>query len=136
MIKSEIPNTIFQKKLEIVCSYRDRYFEDHSLQDAIHKNDDLKKLQQETIKIFEENEAAAMKINKALYFFLKGALLNVLPEYNVDAENLLSKAIKLDRKLVEAWNELGDCYWKNDEFKKSKSCFEGALKEVCNIVSQ
>ncbi|XP_044747786.1 tetratricopeptide repeat protein 5-like [Coccinella septempunctata] len=124
-----------EEKLENVCNFRDRYFETHSLDDAIHKNDDLKKLQEETLKIFEENETAATKSNKAKYFFMKGALLNVVPEYSKDAENLLSKAIKLDRKLVEAWNELGDCYWKNDEVKKSKSCFEGALKERKNKVS-
>ncbi|XP_045480809.1 tetratricopeptide repeat protein 5-like [Harmonia axyridis] len=122
-------------KLENVIKFRDRYFEEHSLEDAIHKNDDLKKLQAETLKIFDENETAATQINKAQYFFMKGALLNVVSEYNKDAENLLSKAIKLDRKLVEAWNELGDCYWKNDEFKKSQSCFEGALKERKNKVS-
>lgn len=60
--------------------------------------------------------------------------MNVVPSYNKEAENLLSKAIKLDPKLVDAWNELGECYWKNDELKKSINCFEGALKEVCIYV--
>lgn len=68
--------------------------------------------------------------NKAKYNYLKGKLLNVLPKYDKEAENLLSKSIKLDPKLVEAWNELGECYWKNEELKKSVNCFEGALKEV------
>lgn len=56
--------------------------------------------------------------------------MNVVPKYSKEAEILLSKAIKLDPKLVDAWNELGECYWKNDEHKKATNCFEGALKEV------
>ncbi|KAK9876699.1 hypothetical protein WA026_014078 [Henosepilachna vigintioctopunctata] len=122
-------------KVEAVYTFRDRYFENHSFDDAIHKNDDVKKLLDETLEIFEENEAAAMQNNKARYYYLRGRLLNVVPMYCKEAENLLSKAIKLDRKLVEAWNELGECYWKNDELKKSINCFEGALKERKNKVS-
>lgn len=73
-------------------------------------------------------------MSRARYNFLKGKLLNVVPKYSKDAESLLSKSIKLDPKLVDAWNELGECYWKNDELSKSINCFEGALKEVCMIL--
>ncbi|KAJ7373695.1 Tetratricopeptide repeat protein 5 [Desmophyllum pertusum] len=45
-------------------------------------------------------------------FFLRGKALNVIwPEYNPLAQDALSKAVKLDPKLVEAWNCLGEFNW-------------------------
>lgn len=67
---------------------------------------------------------------RAKYNYLKGRALNVLPRYSKEAEDVLSKAIKLDPKLVEAWNELGECYWKNDNLKEATNCFHKALLYV------
>lgn len=39
--------------------------------------------------------------------------------------------MKFHPKLVEAWNELGTCFWKKGDIKAAKSCFESAIKEVC-----
>lgn len=119
--------------MEAVYSFRDRYFENHKIEDAINKNTETEKLLEDNLKIFNDHENFVKVCDRARYSFLKGKLLNVVPKYNKQAENLLSKAIKLDPKLVDAWNELGECYWKNDDLKKSVSCFEGALKEVCAI---
>lgn len=38
--------------------------------------------------------------------------------------------MKFHPKLVEAWNELGTCFWKKGDIKAAKSCFENATKEV------
>lgn len=73
---------------------------------------------------------SGMTINAARYSYLKARALNVLPSYSKEAEELLSKAIKLDPKLVEAWNELGKCYWKNNKISEAINCFKGALKQV------
>lgn len=70
--------------------------------------------------------------NRAKFYYLKGRALNVDAEYSKEAEEILSKAIKLDPKLVDAWNELGECYWKNDNLKEAKNCFSGALNHVIN----
>lgn len=115
--------------------YRDRYFESHSIEEAINKNRDIEKLVNKNIEVFNSHEKLALETAKAYYNFLRGKLLNVYPTYSNNAEVLLSKAIKLDPKLVEAWNELGECYCKNDDLVKAKSCFEGALKEERNKVS-
>lgn len=115
--------------------YRDRYFESHSIEDAINKNRDVEIFVNKNLEIFNKHENLALQTNKANYNFLRGKLLNVFPTYSNDAEVLLSKAIKLDPKLVEAWNELGECYCKNDDLVKAKSCFEGALKEKRNKIS-
>lgn len=73
---------------------------------------------------------SGMMVGSAKYFYLKGRALNVVPKYSKEAEDLLSKAIKLDPKLVDAWNELGECYWKNTKISEAMNCFKGALKQV------
>jgi len=32
--------------------------------------------------------------------------------------------------MVDAWNELGECYWKRGDIEGAKTCFEGALDHV------
>ncbi|KAG5892233.1 hypothetical protein JTB14_022298 [Gonioctena quinquepunctata] len=122
-------------KVDTVYSFRDRYFENHKIEEAINKSEETKKLLNETINIFKEHEHFITDLTRAKYNYLRGKLLNVVPIYDKDAESLLSKSIKLDPKLVDAWNELGECYWKNDEIRKSVNCFEGALKEKKNKYS-
>nr|CAI5824010.1 unnamed protein product [Callosobruchus analis] len=90
---------------------------------------------QTTKEIFDNHECLITDEDRAHYNFLRGKLLNVVPSYDKLAENYLSKAIKLDPKLVEAWNELGECYWKNDDISKSVNCYERALKERKNKIS-
>ena len=40
--------------------------------------------------------------------------------------------MKLDPALVEAWNELGECYWKRGAVHDAQTCFEGAQRQVIN----
>ena len=69
---------------------------------------------------------------KAYRTYLKGRVLNVAPDHCPEAEQLLSKAVKLEPNLVSAWIELGECYWKRGEVETAKTCFEGALSHVSN----
>jgi len=64
---------------------------------------------------------------KAFLLFLQGKALNAPPAYNVEAENVLSKAIKFDPALTVAWNCLGECYWKKNDPVSAKNCFLGAM---------
>ncbi|GFG36093.1 hypothetical protein Cfor_03666 [Coptotermes formosanus] len=73
--------------------------------------------------------------NRTMYLYLKGRALNVMPQHSKEAEELLSRAVKLDPKLVDAWNELGECYWKKDNIEEAKNCFYGALLHARNKVS-
>ena len=68
--------------------------------------------------------------NTAKCFFLRGKALNVKPEYDPVAQDALSKAVKLEPRLVEAWNCLGECYWKKGDVEAAKNCFTGALGHV------
>ena len=51
-------------------------------------------------------------------------------DHCAEAEQLLSKAVKLEPNLVDAWIELGECYWKRGDVNTAKTCFEGALSHV------
>ena len=35
--------------------------------------------------------------------------------------------MKLEPSFVEAWNELGESYWKREDVDNARICFEGAL---------
>lgn len=61
---------------------------------------------------------------------LRGRALNIMPQYSKEAEELLSKAVKLDPKLAEAWVYLGECYWKKNEIESARNCFVGSLGHV------
>ncbi|XP_023373343.1 tetratricopeptide repeat protein 5 [Otolemur garnettii] len=66
---------------------------------------------------------------------LTGKALNVTPDYSPKAEELLSKAVKLEPELVEAWNQLGEVYWKKGDIAAAHTCFSGALTHCKNKVS-
>lgn len=66
----------------------------------------------------------------AQVLMLTGKALNVTPDYSPKAEELLSKAVKLEPELVEAWNQLGEVYWKKGDVAAAHTCFSGALTHV------
>ncbi|XP_050773838.1 tetratricopeptide repeat protein 5-like isoform X2 [Gopherus flavomarginatus] len=72
---------------------------------------------------------------RAWALMLKGKALNVTPDYKPQAEELLAKAVKLDPELVEAWNQLGEAYWKKGDITAAHTCFSGALGHRKNKVS-
>ncbi|XP_052744596.1 tetratricopeptide repeat protein 5 isoform X2 [Bicyclus anynana] len=66
---------------------------------------------------------------------MKGRCYNISNKYDARAMQCLSKAVKLNPHLVDAWNELGECYLKNMNMKEAKASFEGALKHERNRLS-
>lgn len=67
---------------------------------------------------------------KVQYLHLRGKALNVLSEHSPEAQQCLSQAIKHDPSLVDAWNALGECYWKAGNVQQAYDCFAGALMHV------
>ena len=67
---------------------------------------------------------------RPLYQYLRGKALNVLPTYSKEAEQLLSQAVKNTPSLVDAWNSLGESYWKAGNISQAHHCFTGALAHV------
>ncbi|KAJ1551071.1 hypothetical protein HK096_003329, partial [Nowakowskiella sp. JEL0078] len=65
---------------------------------------------------------------KAYYSLLRGRLFSVLPEYTRETEENLTKSIKLDPFLFEAWNLLGEHFLKKCDIKQAKMCFDRSLE--------
>lgn len=66
---------------------------------------------------------------RALFEYLRGKALDVGSEYCKEAEDHLSKAVKLDPSLADAWSCLGNCFWKKGDLIAAKNCFNLALKK-------
>ncbi|XP_070574963.1 tetratricopeptide repeat protein 5-like [Ptychodera flava] len=124
---------IAQDAVDKLYDYRDHYFERNDLNRAIHKTEDVSKEMEKTLSLLNKLQEEVQ--NKALYLMLQGKTLNVLPRYEAGAFDALSRAVKLDPKLVEAWNQLGECYWKNKDVDAARNCFTGALNHSKNKVS-
>jgi len=93
-----------------------------------------KRLQSMVDSIFEciaacENNENLKGERKTKATYLKGKANSVFQVYSEQAEKDLSKAVKLDPTNVDAWNCLGECFWKKQDFQTAKSCFDGALKQ-------
>ncbi|XP_012608251.1 tetratricopeptide repeat protein 5 isoform X1 [Microcebus murinus] len=127
---------ILQKLQELVdqlYSFRDCYFETHSVEDAGRKQQDVREKMEKTLQQMEEVVGSVQ--GKAQALMLTGKALNVTPDYSPKAEELLSKAVKLEPELVEAWNQLGEVYWKKGDVAAAHTCFSGALTHCKNKVS-
>nr|KAF6488201.1 tetratricopeptide repeat domain 5 [Rousettus aegyptiacus] len=127
---------ILQKLQELVdqlYSFRECYFETHSVEDAGRKQQDVREEMEKTLQQMEEVVGSVQ--GKAQVLMLTGKALNVTPDYSPKAEELLSKAVKLEPKLVEAWNQLGEVYWKKGDIAAAHTCFSGALTHCKNKVS-
>lgn len=64
---------------------------------------------------------------RAMYEYLRGKILDAVPVYKKEAEDHLSKAVKLNPSLVDAWLCLGNCIWKKGDLNAAKNCFTFAL---------
>ncbi|CAK7326685.1 unnamed protein product [Dovyalis caffra] len=69
---------------------------------------------------------------RATYEYLRGKVLDAVPEYSKEAEDHLSKAVKLNPSLADAWLCLGNCIWKKGDLPSAKNCFNLALSKGPN----
>ncbi|KAL0189392.1 hypothetical protein M9458_016491, partial [Cirrhinus mrigala] len=109
-----------QELVDDLYSFRDRYFETHSVEDAGRKQNDVAQEMAKTLKRLEEKED--LYKNSAQFLLLRGRCLNA-------AEECLSRAVKLEPGLVEGWNTLGEQYWKKGDLTAAKTCFTGAQQQ-------
>ncbi|XP_017768479.1 PREDICTED: tetratricopeptide repeat protein 5-like [Nicrophorus vespilloides] len=133
--ENDDPIRIIAQAVKSLYKFRDYYFEHHSIENADNRNSDIELELNKTLNLFDKYKDCAIKNDRGKYYYLKGYALNIVPKYSKEAEELLSKAIKLDPKIVEAWNELGDCYCKNNNLIEAINCFNKALNYGKNKVS-
>ncbi|XP_008787617.1 tetratricopeptide repeat protein 5-like isoform X2 [Phoenix dactylifera] len=69
---------------------------------------------------------------RAVYEFLRGKILDAFPDYRKEAEDHLSKAVKLNPSLADAWLCLGNCIWKKGDLPSARNCFSLALSKGTN----
>ncbi|XP_051832939.1 tetratricopeptide repeat protein 5 isoform X2 [Antechinus flavipes] len=127
------PVQFLQELVDQLYSFRDHYFETHPVEYAGQKHQDVREEMEKTLQ--KMGEAVGFSQEKAWVLMLTGKALNVTPDYSPQAEELLSKAVKLEPELVEAWNQLGEVYWKKGDVAAAHTCFSGALSHYKNKVS-
>ncbi|KAI8911528.1 hypothetical protein EDD86DRAFT_245809 [Gorgonomyces haynaldii] len=64
---------------------------------------------------------------KAFYHWMRARVLNVFDNYHPGAELNLTRAVKFDPTLIDAWSELGHLYCKKRDLSMAKHCFEYSL---------
>ncbi|RXN21452.1 tetratricopeptide repeat 5-like protein [Labeo rohita] len=124
---------VLKELVDDLYSFRDRYFETHSVEDAGRKQNDVAQEMAKTLQRLDEKED--LYKNSAQFLLLRGRCLNVAPEFSQAAEECLSRAVKLEPGLVEGWNTLGEQYWKKGDLTAAKTCFTGAQQQNKNKVS-
>ncbi|KAK1281116.1 hypothetical protein QJS04_geneDACA002967 [Acorus gramineus] len=77
----------------------------------------------------EERRSPAQRAN---YEYLRGKVLEAFNEYKKEAEDHLSKAVKLNPSLGDAWLCLGHSIWKKGDLASAKNCFLLALSKGPN----
>ncbi|KAM0055806.1 putative tetratricopeptide repeat protein 5, OB [Helianthus debilis subsp. tardiflorus] len=115
---------------------RDTYFPS----DATDKINKLQSHSQIALNILDSvpPEERKLATQRATYEYLRGKILDVFPEYSKKAEDHLSKAVKLNPSLADAWLCLGNCIWKKGDLPATRNCFTLALSKGPNkrILSQ
>ncbi|XP_013885052.1 tetratricopeptide repeat protein 5 [Austrofundulus limnaeus] len=124
---------VMKELVDELYKFRDCYFETHGVEDAGRKQSDVAREVERTLKKLEEKEERFK--HKAEFLLQKGRCLNATPDFSAVAEECLSRAVKLEPGLVEAWNTLGEQYWKKGDLVAAKNCFTGALQQNKNKVS-
>ncbi|KAA8532609.1 hypothetical protein F0562_032575 [Nyssa sinensis] len=78
------------------------------------------------------SEQRKSPMQRATYEYLRGKILDAFPDYRKEAEDHLSKAVKLNPSLADAWLCLGNCIWKKGDLPSAKNCFTLALSKGPN----
>ncbi|KAJ4821887.1 hypothetical protein Tsubulata_048536 [Turnera subulata] len=115
---------------EDLYSIRDTYF-------PPNPDDKISKLQSQSdlsLSLLDSISPEERKspVQRAMYEYLRGKILDVVPEYRKEAEDHLSKAVKLNPSLADAWLCLGNCIWKKGDLPAAKNCFNLALSKGPN----
>ncbi|KAM7484619.1 hypothetical protein LguiA_000628 [Lonicera macranthoides] len=118
------------KAADDLYNIRDTYF-------PLNPDDKISKLQRHSdlvLKLLDSipPEQRKLPMQRATHEYLRGKVLDVFTDYRKEAEDHLSKAVKLNPSLADAWLCLGNCIWKKGELASAKNCFTLALSKGPN----
>ncbi|KAL0915308.1 hypothetical protein M5K25_015716 [Dendrobium thyrsiflorum] len=125
------PISIVEAAIDELYAIRDTFFP----KDQMEKTARLQKYADAALVLVETaipQELRKSTSQRAQYEFLRGKILDVFPYYQKEAEDHLSKAVKLNPSLADAWLCLGNCIWKKGDLPSSKNCFSLALSKGPN----
>uniref|UniRef100_A0A2P2JRC7 Tetratricopeptide repeat protein 5-like n=1 Tax=Rhizophora mucronata TaxID=61149 RepID=A0A2P2JRC7_RHIMU len=119
-----------ERAADDLYTIRDTYFPPNPL-------DKISKLQSQSdfsLHILDSipSEHRQSKVDRAMYEYLKGKILDVVPEYRKEAEDHLSKAVKLNPLIVDAWLCLGNCIWKKGDLPSVRNTILRSLSKGPN----
>ena len=118
--------------VDALYAFRDNYTINFGIEKVSEKDEAVKN---EMEKVIEELKNWEPLCHKTAYLLQLGKVYNVMPEYNEKCEEYLSKVVKRDPTLIDAWNNLGETFWKKRDFLSAKDCFIGSLKQDRNKVA-
>ncbi|CAJ1977442.1 unnamed protein product [Sphenostylis stenocarpa] len=126
----EEPLSRAARAAEDLYHLRDTYFPPNS-------DDRISKLQHESdlaLKLLDSipPEQRKSPTQRATFEYLRGKIMDVFPDYRKEAEDHLSKAVKLNPSLADAWLCLGNCIWKKGDLIAAKNCLSLALDKGPN----
>uniref|UniRef100_A0A0N5C4L3 TPR_REGION domain-containing protein n=1 Tax=Strongyloides papillosus TaxID=174720 RepID=A0A0N5C4L3_STREA len=129
---------ILEEKIKNLQNYRDLYFINNP---TISYEQFLKELKNKVSKLREEIPISIKdaKNVKATNYYIQGKILNIMPEYDGNCENYLTKAIKKECTKWEFWLELAICMWKKGDLEGALECMKEAYKlnnNDCSILTE
>lgn len=106
----------------------------YQLRDSLAADDQLR-LQRHAARareLLSSLEPAAHE--RPLLMLLQGKLLDASSgsAHSPEAEELLTRAVKLDPRSVDVWNTLAECLWKGGQLELARACYHEALRVRTN----
>ncbi|XP_073994685.1 tetratricopeptide repeat protein 5-like isoform X2 [Rhodnius prolixus] len=72
--------------------------------------------------------------DKLVYWLKLGQLYSMTKKDKQPAIDALSKVVKLDPSMPDAWNTMAECYWQGGDYDMAQKCLENSLKQVrCRV---
>ncbi|XP_077503521.1 tetratricopeptide repeat protein 5-like isoform X2 [Amblyomma americanum] len=124
-----------KEAVDELYTFRDNYYVKNPNASQKQRTEDVEEKLTKVLNELDAHGGVLEKTDRATFQMLKGKALNIREDYDPEAHEALSKAVKFNPKLAEAWNELGECYWKKGHITKARNCFEGVLKVTKDKVS-
>ncbi|KAL1342924.1 uncharacterized protein [Arachis hypogaea] len=125
--EEEEPLSKAARAVEDLYHLRDTYFplDPNDRTSKLHHHSDLALSLLDSI----PPEQRKSSLQRATFEYLRGKILDVFPDYRKEAEDHLSKAVKLNPSLADAWLCLGNCIWKKGDLSAAKNCLSLALNK-------
>eukprot|EP00286_Rhodomonas_abbreviata_P021267 CAMPEP_0181309596 /NCGR_PEP_ID=MMETSP1101-20121128/12097_1 /TAXON_ID=46948 /ORGANISM="Rhodomonas abbreviata, Strain Caron Lab Isolate" /LENGTH=410 /DNA_ID=CAMNT_0023416089 /DNA_START=169 /DNA_END=1397 /DNA_ORIENTATION=+ len=111
------------EKLEQLFHTRDSLFN----LDPAERKEKLLLQQSDLIKFLDNLGESKTTQQRALVHYIRGKALDVEDDHVPKAEEELSKAVKLDSSMGDAWNQLGMSFWKKGDVQTAHDCWQSTL---------